>query len=411
MKKMLSLLIVLSLLLSGCSSQVPNKTTSRKVSSEIVVDECTEDICEKTEEKVPQFETLESEGLQEYVQNSIYGDLVTQLDSDKFFVENVETSYISKEYLEEIAYNSQENIYFGYALSDIEKEFQGTKYIFTVDDNGETVIKEFESYDNTYNQVLKNVLIGTGVILVCVTVSVVSDGAGLPAVSMIFAASAKTGTAFALSSSVISGVAAGVITGIETKDFEQAKKVALLEGSDGFKWGAITGVVTGGAVESFALKGATLKGLKMNEAAIIQKESKYSLDVIKNIASMEEYEIYKTAGLSSKTVGEEMALVRDIDLQYVSELAGKEVTNLERLKLGYAPIDSATDLPYELHHVGQAVDSPLAILTKAEHMQGGNNSILHNTKIETGVHSEISNGAWNKQKKDFWQALYKSVSE
>ena len=38
---------------------------------------------------------------------------------------------------------------------------------------------------------------GSGVILVCVTVSVVTGGAGAPAVSMIFAASAKSGAIFA----------------------------------------------------------------------------------------------------------------------------------------------------------------------------------------------------------------------
>lgn len=52
------------------------------------------------------------------------------------------------------------------------------------------------------------------------------------------------------------------------------------------------------------------------------------------------------------------------------------VTNLERMKMGHPPIDPISGKAYELHHVGQSIDSPLAILTKVEHMQGGNNTIL-----------------------------------
>lgn len=58
---------------------------------------------------------------------------------------------------------------------------------------------------------LKNVAIGTGVILVCVTVSAVTAGAGAPAISLIFAASAKTGTIMALSSAGFGGFTAGVV--------------------------------------------------------------------------------------------------------------------------------------------------------------------------------------------------------
>ena len=81
-----------------------------------------------------------------------------------------------------------------------------------------------------------------------------SGGVGAPAaVSMIFASAAKTGTVYALSSGTISAVAAGTITGIQTGDFEEAKKAAALAGSEGFKWGAITGVITGGATKAVEL--------------------------------------------------------------------------------------------------------------------------------------------------------------
>lgn len=74
---------------------------------------------------------------------------------------------------------------------------------------------------------------------------------------------------------MFSGVSAGVVKGIETGDLNESMKAAALAGSEGFKWGAISGTIAGGAGEAIALKGATLNGLTMNEAALIQK----SLDI------------------------------------------------------------------------------------------------------------------------------------
>ena len=188
------------------------------------------------------------------MEDNIYSDLVARFDSEDYIVESVNAVYVSEEYLEEVAYNSKSNVYFGYALEELDAQFQGTRYIFSLGENGETVVEEFARYDDTYDRVIKNVAIGTGVILVCVTVSVVSGGVGAPAaVSMIFASAAKTGTVYALSSGTISAVAAGMITGIQTGDFEEAKKAAALAGSESFKWGSITGVIVGGATEAITL--------------------------------------------------------------------------------------------------------------------------------------------------------------
>ena len=189
-----------------------------------------------------------------HVEDNIYSDLVARFDSEDYIVESVNAVYVSEECLEEVAYNSKSNVYFGYTLEELDAQFEGTRYIFSLGENGETVVEEFAEYDDTYDRVIKNVAIGTGVILVCVTVSVVSGGVGAPAaVSMIFASAAKTGTVYALSSGTISAVAAGTITGIQTGDFEEAKKAAALAGSEGFKWGAITGVITGGATKAVEL--------------------------------------------------------------------------------------------------------------------------------------------------------------
>ena len=400
MKRLIALILVCALL-TGCTPQtnsdgIQEETTAPATSQP-------ESSYSFTEEEPPEFSDLNDANLLPYLEDSIYSELVTTLNSEDYFVENVNAIYISKEYLEEVAYNSQENIYFGYTLSELDSYFQGTRYVFTLGDDGQTVVTEFQKYDDTYDQMLKNVAIGTGVILVCVTVSIVTYGAGAPAVSMIFAASAKTGTIMALSSGVFSGVSAGVVKGIETGDLNESMKAAALAGSEGFKWGAISGTIAGGAGEAIALKGATLNGLTMNEAALIQKESGYPLDVIKQFSSIEQYQICQSAGLSPHMVNGNMALIRKIDLNYVDDMGR---TNLQRMEQGIAALDPS-GTPYELHHIGQHADSTLAVLTKAEHMQGGNNKIWHVFGEPSEVHG--AGNTWDLQRQQFWKQLAKMM--
>ncbi len=382
MKKILSFVLVCTLML-GCA---PLQAFANEGESDI-----------------PDFQGLDDPTLLRYVQDDVYDELVDSLDSDEYFVENVSAVYVSKEYLEELAFNSQSNIFFGYTLEELDEQFQGTRYVFTLSEDGGTGVEPLEAYDDTYERVIKNVAVGTGVILLCVTVSVVTAGSA-PAVSMIFAASAKTGAAFALSSGGLGGVSAGVVKGFQTGDFDEAIKAGALAGSEGFKWGAISGAVGGGATEAIGLKGATLNGLTMNEAATIQKESQYPLDVIKGFASMDQYQICKDAGLATHMVDGKAALVRNIDLNFTDELGR---TNLERMQQGMAALDPKTGLSYQLHHIGQRQDSTLAILTEAEHMQGGNNLIWHLWEGE----SQIDRVAFAAQRQSFWKSAAKLLVE
>ena len=174
---------------------------------------------------------------------------------------NVQAVYISQEYLDELAFNSQENVYFGYTLSELNAQFQGEKYIFTLGEKkNETVVVPWTDYDDAYDRVIRNVAIGTGVILVCVTVSVVSAGVGAPAVSMIFAMAAKDSAVHGLLDAAKSGVPAFVATAVRTGDLQQAAREAALAGSEDFKWGAIGGSISGGVTEAVGLKGAMLNG-------------------------------------------------------------------------------------------------------------------------------------------------------
>lgn len=457
MKRFLALCLVIVLCFTGC-------TMDSKGASEIVttVQETiaeTSDVTETQESETEEttfsnnttateaqnlnYTSLNDPELLQYVKNTVYTDVVEGLNNEKYFVENVDTVYVSKEYLDELSYNSQENVYFGYTLSDITSEWDDTKYIFTVDDNGQTTVQAFEEYDDTYDKAIRNVAIGTGVILVCVTVSVVTGGVGAaPAISVIFAASAKTGAAMALSSGVIGGAATAITCGIEGKSLDDTLKETTLSASEGFMWGAIGGAVTGGADKAIALKGEKLKDLTVSEAAQVQQESELSPELIKKFDSMSDYKdfiadsemlqtsaqelesiclnhgfdvkmlnqfhsaeelkVYTDANLIQKVVNGNAALARnDIDITSVVDDMGR--TNLERMQEGLAALDKDGNA-YELHHIGQRNDSPLAILTQGEH----DNKALH---WNTNTDNPSSQSGWNNQRKHFWEAIAKMIED
>lgn len=393
MKRILSIILCLALL----SLSIPgNAETSVASPTEI------------NWEQDVKFTGMSDETLLPYIEDTVYSQLVADLDSDEFFIEDVSAIYVSQEYLTELAYNSQENVFFGYSLSGLDEYFQGTRYVFTVDDNGQTTVEPLQIVkDTTYEQLLKNVAVGTGVILVCVTVSAVTGGLGTaPAVSMVFAVAAKTAATCALSGTLISGVSAAVVKGYETGDLSEALKAGALGASEGYKWGAISGAITGAASETWGLFRATRlgktveNGLTMNQAAMIQKETGYPLNIIKQFHTYDEYLVFKNAGLQSRMINGQLALVRsDINLSRVDEYGR---TNLERMLSGKAPLDS-TGKPFELHHIGQKNNGSLAILTSKEHDAAS----LHGFVSK----SEIDRDAFNATRKpEFWKTMGRILS-
>ena len=257
MKKVISVLLVFVLLLSGCAPAINEPITpsssapmEEDVLEEILNSEYTIDDSILAE----RYSELSDPHLLQYVEDSIYTNLVSEFESEDFIIENVKANYVSKEYIEELEYNSKSNIFFGYTLAELEDQFQGEKYVFTLGDDGNTIVQPFEKYDDTFEQVIKNVAIGTGVIPVCVTVSMVTGAAGLETVSLVFAASAKTATKVALSAGTLGTVVSGYVEGMKTHDFEKALKAALLGGSKEFKWGAIAGTLEGGITKLSAIR-------------------------------------------------------------------------------------------------------------------------------------------------------------
>ena len=274
MKRIISLILVLSLLVSmtACAANGRNESTPvlQPTGETGQVDPAPSTVPQEDENaeqqdsvsqtdfvevyEPPKFTGLNDAALLRYMEDNIYSGLADALPTEDYIIENVDAVYVSKEYIEELNYNSQANVFFGYTLSELDEQFQGTRYVFTLGEDGQTAVQPFEAYDDTYDRVLKNVAIGTGVILVCVTVSVVTAGAGLTTVSVVFAASAKTAAIESLSGGFFGGLAAGIIEGVRTGDFDAAMKAAALAGSEGFKWGAISGSIAGGLSKLSAIK-------------------------------------------------------------------------------------------------------------------------------------------------------------
>ena len=87
-------------------------------------------------------------------------------------VKDVQAVYVSKEYLEELEYNSQANIFYGYTLEELQELFQNERYVFGLDENGETTVRKAEKADPSFADTLKEAAIGAGIILVTVVVTV-----------------------------------------------------------------------------------------------------------------------------------------------------------------------------------------------------------------------------------------------
>ncbi len=133
-------------------------------------------------------------------------------------------------------------------------------------------------------------------------------------------------------------------------------------------------------------------------------ESGYSDEVLDNIATEEEAAIYQDAELECRTINGNDALIKtDIDMEQTDALGD---TNLDRMNKGKSPLDS-NGKPIELHHVGQKADSPLAELTHPQHMEGGNNTILHDTTKD----SEIDRSAFAKEREAHWKARAEEIKQ
>lgn len=244
-----------------------------------------------------EFDDLSDPIFLQYIEDNIYAELSSAFNSDDYYIENVAAIYISQEYIDEVAFNSQSNIYFGHTIAELNNLFDGTKYVFTLGDDGKTDVQEMQIIeDSTTQKIIRNVAIGVGVIMICVTVSCLTSGTGTPtAVNLIFTAAAENAKSFAVSSAIISGAAAGITRGIETGDISEALEATAMSGSEGFMWGAITGALLGGSSQALSI-------FKSTRASVSPRESElYVLNNTEN--AIEQVSYFGGKIVSSATQG------------------------------------------------------------------------------------------------------------
>lgn len=129
----------------------------------------------------------------------------------------------------------------------------------------------------------------------------------------------------------------------------------------------------------------------------MKEETGWPDDIIDEIGSKRECEVYMDAGLQPAVIGEKWGLIRnDIDWSQ-KDAMGR--TNKERAANGLAPIHKDGTV-IELHHIGQHEDSPLAELTMEVHRGKSNYAILHDATKK----SEIDRTAFAGEKSAHWKA-------
>lgn len=133
------------------------------------------------------------------LEDAIYQLIVKDLDENgnrkDLQVQDVKAVYLSKEYLEQYAYNTKETKFFGTTLGELEKKFDKQKYVFDIDENGKTVSHAVDDFDNTFDEVTQAALLGTGAILISVTIICATGGAPVTALVACTANSAPAITA------------------------------------------------------------------------------------------------------------------------------------------------------------------------------------------------------------------------
>lgn len=148
--------------------------------------------------------------------------------------------------------------------------------------------------------------------------------------------------------------------------------------------------------------------LTEDEKRKIIDETGWSSEIVDCIENMDQYEIYKNAGLREAEIDGRKCLIKDIDMDYVDPKTG--LTNRELMEKGRAPIDAKTGEPIELHHMGQSFDSPFAELCANSEHGDGKDAILHDKKIESWRQDpEKKNQYNNVQRPNHWKARAREV--
>ncbi len=137
---------------------------------------------------------------------------------------------------------------------------------------------------------------------------------------------------------------------------------------------------------------------KIENISEINENSNYSVDVNKYIKTPTELKVYQNANLTEGIVNDRIVLKSDEINQNLIDSMNR--TNIDRMKKGLAPIDENGD-SFNLHHIGQKMNSPLAELKQAEH--NIYDGILHDKSIKTEIHNGENENTWSVERSRHWK--------
>lgn len=143
------------------------------------------------------------------------------------------------------------------------------------------------------------------------------------------------------------------------------------------------------------------EGLTDEEKQKIKEETGWSDEIIDHITSMEQYEIYKNAGLHEEVINGRPCLVKDIDWDYFDPKS--QMTNRERVANNKVPIDAKTGEKIELHHMGQDQNGPFAELTENSEHGDGNHITLHPGEGESWRREPGAQKQYQQERINHWK--------
>lgn len=146
------------------------------------------------------------------------------------------------------------------------------------------------------------------------------------------------------------------------------------------------------------------ESLTEKEKQEIKEITGWSDKIVDAIRTKEEAQIYIDAGLVEGEINGKPALLQpDIDGKACNDSKWPDWNNKDLAEECSPPRDK-NGRPYELHHIGQNPDSPLAELTYEQHHSDGNFKVLH-----TFDESSIDRAQFNKERKEYWSERSKSL--
>ena len=407
-----SLILFLALLVAISTCWTPwQRTVSAQEVQEVGLDE----------ETLAKYQSLDDPALLGYIENSVYHDVVSQIDNNQYIVEKVQAVYVSKEYLEELEYNSKENEWFGYKSSELSQMFQGKQYMFTLGNDGNTEVKEFEQWQgDNLTKIMKNVEIVTGVILVCVILVKVTPVAvtGLKSTG-ILANAPKIINFFSVSASKVQPLLQGITrmgNSVASIAMDKGKGETIQKLTDvlstvndlGYQVSGFVGKTEANIDKWNDVSNQVIQG-KLNSQDIADAQRrKFPAELIANL-DQEEFRHYQEQDLRSYRINNRFVLMKLPTSRELTTPLSEGITNAQRLSKGQSLLDIRTEESYELHHVLQEKEGVLALLSREAHRGLANFAKLHK-RTGPGVHNKgtgLTSSEWERQKREVFKGIAK----